>query len=166
MDNTIHHLGPVWILVAHESGARIFSRLNHQSPLRLVETIANPIGRAKNQEIVSDKPGREEDWGPSANRHGFGSHIMPVEKNALDFARALAERLDKARDLNYFDHLILVAGPKMLGLIRRGLPLSTANRVVATLSQNLGKFENREISEHLTPVLDEFDRTQGLKSVS
>jgi protein required for attachment to host cells len=75
-------------------------------------------------------------------------------------------RLDKARDLGFFDHLVLVAGPKMLGLIRQGLPHSTADRVVATLSQNLGNFENREIPKHLNSVLNEFDRTNGLTRAS
>jgi protein required for attachment to host cells len=159
----IHRLGPVWILVAHESGARIFSRLNPAADLELLEVIDHPIGRAKEQEMKSDRPGREEGWGPSAARYSFGKHVSATDKNAIDFAHDLAARLDKERDLNTFDRLILVAGPRFLGMLRQALPEQTAQRIVKTLDQNLGNIGDREIPKHLAPLLSELDRTAGLR---
>jgi len=161
----IHRLGPVWILVAHESGARIFNRWNPQSGLELIERIEHPIGRAKAGELLSDKPGSDEEWGSSGGKHSFGERLGPTDKNAIDFARELAKALDKARDRNQFDYLILVAGPRFLGMLRQLLPARTADRVVATLDQNLGTMEDREIPHHIHPLLEDFDRTKGLRRV-
>lgn len=159
----INRLGPIWILVAHESGARIFNRWNQQADLELIEVIDHPIGRAKSRELVSDKPGSEEDWGSSASKHGFGQKTLPTEKNALDFARELAQKLEKARDLNQYDYLVLVAGPKFLGMLRQVMSSQTSERVVATLDQNLGNSGDREIPRHINQLLADFDRTKGLR---
>jgi protein required for attachment to host cells len=147
----------MWILVAHESGARIFSRKDRHSPLLLVEAIDHPIGRAKNREILSEHGGSDQSWIGSKQRHGVGDKVDPVSKNAENFAKALAEKLNKGRDEDRFDNLLLVAGPKFLGMLRSELPVPTARRVVGTVGQNLGGFSEREIPEHIGSVLKDFD---------
>lgn len=159
----VNRLGPVWILVAHESGARIFGRLNHREPIELLEKIDHPIGRAKTHNLVSDRQGREGEFAPSAGRHAVGDHTDPTQKNALDFARNLARAIDVARDLNRFEYLVLVAGPQFLGTLRQELSTGTAQRVIGSLPRNLGNIQDSEVPGHIMTVLEDFDRTAGLR---
>lgn len=160
----MEHSARMWIVVAHESGYRIFSRLGPRSRLELVEKVDHPIGRAKNGELKSDAPGSDEGWGPSGNHHRFDKRISPTEKNAIDFAKEIAVALDKFRDLNRFEYLVLVAGSKFLGEIQKHLPKPTVEKVVVRVNQNLGTIGDQEVPSHLTDILEDFDRSEGLKS--
>jgi protein required for attachment to host cells len=159
-----HLSSSVWILVAHESGARIFGRRNPKAQIELLKRIEHPIGRAKIHDLVSDRAGRDREFSPSAGRHAVADKTDPTERNAEDFARTLARAIDIARDLNRFDSLVIVAGPRFLGLLRKSLSTATLERVGGSLTQNLGNIDDREIPKHLREFLEEFDRTAGLRS--
>lgn len=154
----------VWILVAHESGARIFLREKPGSSLELLEQIEHPIGRAKNGQLQSDRAGREEGWGSSAQHYGMSQQVSATEKNALDFARELSSRLDQGLDQSRFDYLILVAGAKLLGLIQGVLSPRTAKKVIATESKNLSWIQSQGVPKHLVLLLENWDRQHGLIS--
>jgi protein required for attachment to host cells len=158
----MRNTNPIWVLVVHESGARIFSRTKHGEPLVLVETIDHPVGRLKNSEIYQDRSGSNEEWGPSAQKHGYQKHLDAVEKNALDFAHDLAGRMNQASSLNRFAGFMIVAGPKMQGLLRGALSRQLELCLVGTVVQNLGKSDIRDVKTHIEPFLEDYDRTAGL----
>jgi protein required for attachment to host cells len=155
-------LEPIWILVAHESGARIFKRTSRLKTLELIEAIDHPVGRLKNSEIYQDRSGSDEEWGPSAQKHGFQKQLQPVEKNALDFAKHLVGIVDHAYSLNRFAGFVIVAGPQMLGLIRSKLTTQLLHCLVGSVNQNLGNIETREVPKHVDSFLADYDRTAGL----
>lgn len=153
----------IWVLIAHEAGARIFFRDDSRLPLTLIDRIDWPIGRAKDRELSSDRPGHGETWAPSRQRHGFDQTLLPTEKNALDFASLLAHRVSRAADLDAFDHLFVVAAPKLLGLIRRDLGPPAVARLARELSENFGNIADSEIPARLAPLLADYELTKGLK---
>lgn len=53
------------------------------------------------------------------------------------FAKEVAQSIDNARVIHEFDQLILVAPPKMLGLLRQSLPEPTQALVTAEVAKNV-----------------------------
>jgi protein required for attachment to host cells len=141
-----------WILIARRSSAVIFSSHGPGLPMSVVSEIGNPRGRWKNRDIDADRPGRTFD------RRGFGRHAVsteesPTERIEHEFAARLAEQLDHDRALNAFDRLVLVAPPKLLGVLRDELPNPTRQLVVGELAKDLVDPTPTEVREHLAGVV-------------
>lgn len=145
-----------WILVAHNAGARIFRRNRPRDGLEIVLEIDHPEGRLRNHEINSDKPGRRYRGGDQ-NRHGTSNHEMPDEHLAIEFARKLASILDDGRSQNLYRNVVLVAGPKMLGMLRENVDKKTKEKIVATLDKDLGRVDDGDLPQHLRPALEKVD---------
>jgi protein required for attachment to host cells len=136
--------------------------LNNREPLHLLKTIDHSIGRAKTHQLVSDRAGREPEFAGSAGRHAVGDKTDPTRKNEEEFALALARELGVAADLNRFEALILVAGPRFLGLLRKNLSPGATACVVGSVPLNLGNIPDAEVPSYLWKALEEYDRTAGL----
>lgn len=152
----------VWVLVAHEAGARIFFRDDPRTEFQVIEKIDWPVGRAKSREITSERPGHEESWGPSKQRHGFDQRVSEPDKNALTLARKITHRLDQASGLDEYDHLLVVAGPKFLGMLRKEMGRATLERLVLTLNENLAEVEDKDMTLRLGLFLENYERIKAL----
>jgi len=141
-----------WILVAHRSGARIFSSTGRQSALTPVDDIGFEQGRLRPRDIESDRPGRAHDR-MGDQRHGVSAEQSPTEHLAVEFAQSLAAMLKTAHEAKKFDGLVLVAGPKFLGHLREALDKHTAATVKATLPKDLGEVAAQDLPEHLQDLL-------------
>lgn len=141
-----------WILVAHRSGARVFSSSGAQSALNVVDDIAFDEGRLRPRDIEADRPGRVHDR-MGEQRHGVGTEQSPTEHLAVEFAQSLAAMLKTAHEAKKFDGLVLVAGPKFLGHLREALDKHTAAVVKATLDKDLGGIAVQDLPAHLREVL-------------
>ncbi|MGY6216396.1 host attachment protein [Methylolobus aquaticus] len=125
-----------WVVAAESSRARVFVSENRVSPLIELEDFAHTDSRAKDQEIVSDKPGRGFD-GVVEGRHGFEKQSDAKHHEALVFAKRLAERIEQGRARGEFEALVLIAAPEFLGMLRHELSAPTARMVVKTIDKNL-----------------------------
>jgi protein required for attachment to host cells len=80
-----------WILVSDASRAKLYSTTGRHQPLHLEREIANPSGRAREQDLVSDQAGRIRKGG----MHGVHSAMDPQttahQAAADEFARELGE---------------------------------------------------------------------------
>lgn len=145
-------MATTWILVAHRSGARLFEKAGKGNGLQLVEEIRHPEGRLKNGDINSDKPGRAFDkFG--GGRHSMSKEHEPKEQVAIQFAKQLAEVLDRGRTGGRYGKLVLVAEPRFLGELRAALPSHTAALVSATVDKDLGGISSHDIAGHLAGTL-------------
>ncbi|MCB9626808.1 MAG: host attachment protein [Sandaracinaceae bacterium] len=140
-----------WILVAQRSGARIFRHDTPGDGLHLVSTIPHELGRARDSEIASDRPGRVVNSSTLAQT-ALHSEETPHQRVIADFARSLAEILNKARLEQRFSRLILVAEPRMLGLLRDDLDAPTSALVTGSLDKD---YYPRD-QDHLEQALAEF----------
>ena len=137
-----------WILSAHRAGATLYEHEVPGAPLSVLASVNHPEGRLKDQEINSDRFGR------AFERGGIGQRAMdteqrPHEKVAEDFARALAEDLGKARHAGEFKHLILIASPTMLGLLRNALDDATTKCVEGTLAKEYREEDRDQLEKAL-----------------
>ncbi len=137
--------GVAWVLVAEASQARIYSRQKKHSSLELVRQFAEPEARAREQDLYSDAPGRAFD------SKGAGRHAMEPDHSGKDtllasFTRTIAEYLEEGRQKHRFDRLVLVAAPRILGVLRQRFSSATQRLVVAEFAKNMGSREVDEIA--------------------
>ncbi len=136
-----------WVVVADQSKARIFTVDDPRGPLLQVDELEHPEARKREQELISDRPGRSFD-SAGQGRHAMGTSVEPKKEEAVRFAKQVADYLQAAHHEGRFNRLLLVAGPPLLGLLRDKLKsLSGAN--ISEIDKNLGQYEAPEIRSHL-----------------
>ncbi len=141
-----------WVVVANQSGARIFSAAASGAGLIELEDAFNPRGRARDGDIDADRPGRSFD-SAGDGRHALGREETPSEHAAADFARHVAARLAAARSAAEFDSLVLVAEPRFLGRLRAALDDPTAATVSASLDKDLVRLDAGELLPHVREAI-------------
>lgn len=141
-----------WILIADGARARVLENTGPGKGVAEVAGLEFSDAHLRSRDIMADKPGRTF---PSA---GVGRSAMepptdPVEKRQSDFARSLAEALEKKRRQKAFDRLVLVAAPAALGHLRSMLSPQLRETVAGELAKDLTKVPNPDIPKHLVGVL-------------
>jgi protein required for attachment to host cells len=152
----------LWILVADRSKARIFHRAKPSEGIHLVEEIIHPEGRLKEHEILSDRPGRTFS-NVGTTRHGYAPRVDPLDQIGLNFAKVLASKLELARSQNRFERIVLVAAPKLLGMIRTSLDPKTQGLLLKSMDKDYSYQSDLEIIKQLDQSLQEMDRELGLE---
>jgi protein required for attachment to host cells len=117
------------------------------SPCKLMLKITNPQGRP-DRERETDRPGRAFS-SSTGQRHGIDGERSAERRDQEDFARRIADEIERARYAGNFDRLVLAAGPRMLGLIRAALPAPSRAAVAAEVAKDLVRFEGHALIEHL-----------------
>ena len=136
----------VRVVVADERQANFFDASKYGAPLALRASLENPTGGKKDIDLETDRPGRRF-GGASGVRHGSGSqqahhHGVNGERSTEQheltlFAKEVAQKIDGDRLKQEFDRLVIIAGPKMLGLLRQSLPTPSHSLLAAEVSKDL-----------------------------
>ena len=137
-----------WIVVADSARARILSAVDPSSALKPVEQLVSPASRMHDRDLTSDKPGRALD-GSGKGRHATSSSKTAKEQIAITFAREVADCLDQGRVDNQYEHLVIVADPKFLGLLMKSLSGPTEKLVSLKIDKDLSKLSEKEIRDHM-----------------
>ena len=133
-----------WVLIADSSRARLFSAEKTLAPLQEIQAFINPEGRAKTQDLVSDRQGRSSGNGPNMDYD-----VAPKRQLAIQFAKEISEHLKSGRVGGLFRKLYIAAAPSFLGLLRDKLDPRTAELLVDTVSKDLTQLEAEVIRRHL-----------------
>ena len=136
-----------WVVVADQSRARIFTVDDAHGPLLQVDELEHPEARKREQELISDRPGRSFD-SAGQGRHAMGTSVEPKKEEAVRFAKQIADYLQVAHHEGRFNRLLLVAGSPLLGLLRDKLK-SLSGTKISEIDKNLGQYEAPEIRSHL-----------------
>jgi protein required for attachment to host cells len=144
-----------WVVVAHQAGARIMEhRSGFGRNLTFVSETRNPDGRKRNREIDSDRAGETF----TAARGMTGRRAMHHEQTAHErvadnFARELADQIDRGRMEHRFEELILVAEPHFLGRLRHALTAPSLHKVKAAVTKDLAGVSWNDVAGHISDVL-------------
>ena len=142
-----------WILVGDASRARLFSSRGRQAHLNLVQDFDHPEGRASNQELTTDRPGRtHQSAGPG--KSAMEPHTPPKQVEQRHFGQLLADVLHKGLDDHAYQHLVLVAPPHFLGLLRESLTPRVQQVVRSSLDKDYTALDTATLAERLAPVWD------------
>jgi protein required for attachment to host cells len=137
-----------WILAADSSKARIFKVLP-KNKLEELETLTHPESRLSDKDRGSDRPGRLSVDRGGERQHGLEPPTDPKRQEAINFSRIVATNLDKARSLQKYQELVIVAAPGFLGLLREQLSKQVEQCVVREIPKNISTLSPAEIQEHI-----------------
>ena len=82
-------------------------------------------------------------------RHAIEPHTDPKEVEQQHFAHEVVSFIDHAFKQNEFEDLILIAPPKMLGVLNNDLDDQLLKRVVKKIDKNITEMKINELEEYL-----------------
>ena len=135
------------IIVADQSKARFFTVDSPEGELKQVQALEHELAREKAGELASDRPGRSFD-SAGQGRHAMSASVEPMEQEAIRFAKEIGEQVSTACRTGSYNHLMVVAGARFLGLLRESISNPQQLRVTE-INKNLGQYDAREIRTHL-----------------
>ncbi len=141
--------GSAWFLVADGRRARLL--VEQRRGAALVEAWKTEIGPDDLYD-PQDRPPR------SFDRVGAGRHAMDGGRNLHEveeekFLKRVADRISEGEKHKAFDHLVIAAPPRALGLLRGALPVGAQSRIRAEAAKDLVDEDVTKLRERLTELL-------------
>ncbi len=140
-------MSKLWVVVADQSKARIFTVADPHGALLNVGELEHPEARDREQTMTTDRPGRGYDSNGQGS-HAMGSTDNPGKQGTVRFAKQVADHVQAAHNKGRCNRLLLVAGPSLLGLLRENLKTLSGLKV-SEIDKNLGQYDAQEIRKHL-----------------
>lgn len=141
--------GTTWFLVADGRRARVLEELRRGAQLQ--EPWAMEIGEGDLYE-PQDRPPRSFD-SMGAGRHAMDGGRDLHEAEEEKFLRRVAARLGEAEKQRAFEHLVIAAPPRALGLLRSMLSDAAQARVRAETAKDLLDEDAPKLRERLAELL-------------
>lgn len=139
-----------WILIADGAHARLFANRGPGKGIEALEAINGD--HRPDHELVRDGLGRTFE-SAGEMRHAIAPKTDPHRELKRDFAKELAEMLDRRLSEKAYDRLVIVAPPKALGDLRAALSPHVKPLVYAELDKDLVKTPTAELPSHLGAVM-------------
>jgi len=136
----------VRIVVVDERKALFFDS-SKPSDLQACGEVNNPAAGLKDIDLESDRAGRRFGGGGGggsngaspSHHHGVNGERSTEQHELTMFAKEVGQRIDADRVGHKFDRLVLVAPPKMLGLIRQSLPTHSQSLLAVEIPKDLAQ---------------------------
>ena len=129
-------MSTIWILVANQAEARIYSAKWIPGDLVLIDTLTHEEGAAHARDLITDAPGRVHDRMGSA-RHSMEPGIGVKEEGRRRFVKEMVGQLKAAYLRGDFARLILLAAPGVLGVIRKTLSSELTTAVIKEIPKDV-----------------------------
>jgi protein required for attachment to host cells len=136
--------GKKWILVADASRARLL-QWETEHFLEIAD-FTHPEGHLRNQDLVSDQPGRK---GAGFDRPGLDYGKSPKEVELERFALRLADILKHGLDHQLYEELLLVCPPHFLGCLRKVLDKQVLHTITVALDRDFTDLNRADLVERL-----------------
>lgn len=141
-----------WILIADGANARVMENTGPGKGLKEVEGLSFSQEPLKNQEIVTDKPGRT--FNSSApGRAAMEPPTDPADKRETDFVTMVADVLDEKNKKGKFDRLIIAAAPQALGDLRKAMSSQLKDKVETEISKDYTNIPDSDLDKHFEDVI-------------
>lgn len=138
----------LWIVTADTNTCRIYSLDKKHTMLSLIKEINHPELKLKTSEtFTTDKPGHYQ--ASDSARGTYSPHMDPKEVAIDDFARDIDHALDKGRNDHAYEKLVLIAAPRMHGLLNQHLNKNVANLVMKNIEKDVQHLNHQELLEFI-----------------
>lgn len=141
-------MSKTWLLVADAAKARLFEMPRKGGNLTEIACYTNPSGRSPGQHPEHGRQGRTQESANSA-RHAIEPHTSLRKKHAMQFADLLRDAIRHGRMENQYEHLVLIAPPRFLGVLRDRLDDQTLECVTAEVGSDLLALSPTELRTYL-----------------
>jgi protein required for attachment to host cells len=136
----------VRIVVADGRQANFFDAGNPGGPWAQRGSLHNETAGMKDTDLETDRAGRRF-GGTAGHHHGVDGERSTERHELTNFAREVAQNIEAARVAHEFDRLVIVAGPRMLGLLREELPQPCREVLAAEVTKDLPAQDTAAIRE-------------------
>ena len=120
------------------------------------EGLVNAAARLKSRDTESDALGRQSGsrsgqgaTGPGQHS-GYAPHQSPHEHHVELFARDVSAAITRRFARGGFHHLVLIASPEFLGVLRKQLDAHLASLVRLEIGKDYTRVDTRELRELLS----------------
>lgn len=117
-----------WVLTANQTQARIFQHVQGYEGYTVVARLEHP---------------------QTLENHPMDMERTPHNPEVERFAKLIGDMLQKSRAKNRYDELVLVAEPKLLGIINNHLEAPTKRVIVHKISKNLSGWKDDEVWDYV-----------------
>ncbi len=142
--------GPTWLLLADGRRARVLLEARRGATLSELPDWAMTLSEA-DRIAPQDRPPRAHD------RQGPARHAMdradPHEEEEENFLKRLSLRLGEAAATGHFHHLVILAPPRALGLLRAHLPAAAGKLLRADAPKDVLDEDDAKLAERLRELL-------------
>jgi protein required for attachment to host cells len=138
---------PTGIVACSASDARVWLSTSRFGDWSMIKSMQNPAAALREKDIAADRPGRTFDSFGSG-RHAKSPGQTGRERQLLLFATDLARFINESIVAGIFANIVLIAEPRLLGLLRNGLSATASRAVVLETSKNLADLNVDEIRDY------------------
>ncbi len=143
--------GSTWFLLADGRRARVLVEAARGAALDAPSELQMEISEDELYD-AQDRPPR------SFDRVGAGRHAMDKgrslhEQEEVKFLKRVADTVDEAEKHKRFEHLVIAASPRALGILREKLSASVRARIRAETPKDLLDESAPQLRERLTELL-------------
>jgi protein required for attachment to host cells len=124
------------IVVADERQVNFFDTTALNAPLSATGSMYNSIAGLKDRDLETDREGRRF-GGTAGHHHGVDGERSTEQHELTLFAKEVGQRIEAGRVNHEFERLILVAPPKMLGLLRQSIPETSQALLAAEVAKDI-----------------------------
>ncbi len=135
------------VVVADEHEARFYDVAGAREPLHLTASLQEGAARMYDRDLESDRPG--SGFGVNGKRSAMDGERSTKKEHINRFARHVARAIEAGRRHRQFDQLVLIAAPRMLGLIRPYLSWPCRALIAAEIRKDLSDADERELRKYL-----------------
>lgn len=137
----------LWILVCNASQAFFYETVSTLNHLKQVHELTHPAARSKSIDLVSDKPGSK---GNKAIHGGAPEKSSVKEIELQKFSQEISQALKSAYNDHRFEKLVLVAPPKLLGVLKQNLNGSVDKTIANTINKDVTYMNANELANMLS----------------
>jgi protein required for attachment to host cells len=142
-----------WILLASAAEAKLFSTSNGSKALHLERHLEHPAGRALEQDLTTDEPGRYSKGGKGGILSSMEHRMTPHRVEETRFAKQLAAILETGLEHRAYERLAIFAPAQLLGILRDSISDNVRKSLVASDAKDLVKLNPRDLPQHLSAAL-------------
>ena len=132
-----------WVIVADCRRARIFETDRFFSKLEEIHDLFNPRAQL---ELDARGRGREGSMGVW---HGLEPKETPHETELKALTQQLSQFLYKSFNEHRFSNMVLIAGPELLGSLRKTLDAQVLASIERSINKDLSRCSSDELSDQL-----------------
>lgn len=144
------------VVLADQAEARFYDVEPIGGTLRRVGEMSDPKAHLHDRDFKSDRPGRVFDHAPASGQrrgavahHSTGGEETPRHHEAVAFASRIVHALETARNAHEFNGLVVIAGPRFIGMLRSAMSKPLSDLVVVEVVKDLMHESEDAIRAHL-----------------
>jgi protein required for attachment to host cells len=143
--------GSTWFLLADGRRAKVLVEQRRGAPLQARDDLTMEIGPEEMYD-PQDRPPRSFDR-VGSGRHGMDKGRTLHEQEESNFLKRVADRIGEADRHKQFDHLVIAAPPRALGILRQQLAPAVHQRIRAETPKDLLDEDMPKLRERLQDLL-------------